>query len=187
MIPYCILVIEDESDRAFMESLYHNYRRLMYKTIKRIIDDPWSAEDLMQSVLVKLIDKLALLRSKEEQQVVSYIVSACRNTAYNYVRDHKKERETPYEEYLVDANSEQNGHRMEFALIREEEMDCLARVWPKLDEKSRHILEGYYILEKPMSELGKELGIKTDSVRMTLARARRKAYELLEKELEESR
>ena len=42
-------------------------------------------------------------------------------------------------------------------------------------------------MEKPMSELGKELGIKTDSVRMTLARARRKAYELLEKELEESR
>ncbi len=89
MIPYCILVIEDESDRAFMESLYHNYRRLMYKTIKRIIDDPWSAEDVMQSVLVKLIDKLALLRSKEEQQVVSYIVSACRNTAYNYVRDQR--------------------------------------------------------------------------------------------------
>lgn len=53
--------------------------------------------------------------------------------------------------------------------------------------KDPNILEGYYILEKPMSELGKELGIKTDSVRMTLARARRKAYELLEKELEESR
>ena len=30
MIPYCILVIEDDDDRAFMEQLFVDYHRLMY-------------------------------------------------------------------------------------------------------------------------------------------------------------
>ena len=29
MIPYCILVIEDDDDRAFMEQLFVEYHRLM--------------------------------------------------------------------------------------------------------------------------------------------------------------
>ena len=29
MIPYCILVIEDDDDRAFMEQLFVDYHRLM--------------------------------------------------------------------------------------------------------------------------------------------------------------
>lgn len=43
------------------------------------------------------------------------------------------------------------------------------------------MLEGYYILEKPMAELGMELGIKPTSIRMALTRARGKAYKLLKK------
>ena len=58
MIPYCILVIEDDDDRAFMERLYNNYHRLMYSKIIEILKDEWDTEDVMQSVLEKLIDKI---------------------------------------------------------------------------------------------------------------------------------
>ena len=30
MIPYCILVIEDDDDRTFMEQLFVDYHRLIY-------------------------------------------------------------------------------------------------------------------------------------------------------------
>lgn len=39
MIPICILAIEDEDDRAFMENLYMSYQRLMYSTIRNIVRD----------------------------------------------------------------------------------------------------------------------------------------------------
>ena len=58
MIPICILAIEDEDDRAFMENLYMSYQRLMYSTIRNIVRDDWATEDVMQSALVKLIRKL---------------------------------------------------------------------------------------------------------------------------------
>jgi len=69
-------------------------------------------------------------------------------------------------------------------MVKDAELDSLARVWPKLDERSRYILEGYYILEKPMATLAEELGIQPKSVRMALTRARKNAYQLFEKELE---
>ena len=51
MIPYCILIIEDDSDREFMSKLYLSYNRLMYREIFKIVNDPWVTEDLMQEVL----------------------------------------------------------------------------------------------------------------------------------------
>lgn len=184
MIPYCILMIEDDDDRAFMEEIFLNYQRLMFDEIHKIVKEPWTVEDIMQSTLVKLIDKIALLRSRSRDQLVNYIISASKNTALNYVRDNATPSESPFEDYLNTSDSANDGHAIEQRLMKKDELDCLVRIWPKLDERTRHLLEGYYILGKPMTELAGELGIKPESIRMALTRARKKAYELLEEELE---
>lgn len=36
MLPICILVIEDESDREFMAEVFAQYQWLMYSTIENI-------------------------------------------------------------------------------------------------------------------------------------------------------
>lgn len=184
MIPYCILVIEDDDDRAFMEDLFVQYKKLMYKEINGIIKNSWNTEDVMQSALIKLIDKIALLRSQGRDQRVNYIITTCKNTALNYIRDNARPNDSPFEDYLDISDSDNDGHAIEIRLMKQEELERLAHAWPKLDERSRRLLEGYYILEKPMTELGAELGIKPASVRMAMTRAREKAYKLLEQEME---
>lgn len=52
--------------------------------------------------------------------------------------------------------------------------------WPRLDENTRWLLEARYILDYSDGELARELGVKPDSVRMALTRARRKARRLME-------
>lgn len=47
MIPYCILVIEDDDDRTFMEQLFVDYHRLMYHEIFKLVHDQWAAEDVI--------------------------------------------------------------------------------------------------------------------------------------------
>lgn len=54
MIPYHILAIEDENDREFMTSLYLQYERLMYFTIRKVTQDSWLVDDIFQSTLEKL-------------------------------------------------------------------------------------------------------------------------------------
>lgn len=151
MIPICILAIEDEDDRAFMENLYMSYQRLMYSTIRNIVRDDWATEDVMQSALVKLIDKIPLLKSRTDVQRISYVVTTSRNTALDYMR--KKARRGP------DSS---------FDEVQDSDLS-----WGAVHEVER------IILEKPPAELAKALGIKSDSVRMALSRARKAAYKLI--------
>ena len=183
MIPYCIMVIEDDNDREFMTSLYINYKNLMFSEICKIVKTDFDADDVMQDVLEKLIDKIPLLRSRNRDQLVNYIISACKYTALNYIRDNRDNLQTTFDDFLDLYDSDHDGHEIELHIIRDEELQALRRILSQMDERSQCLLKGYYFLNKSTSELGAELGIKPDSIRMLLTRARKKAFELLQKDI----
>lgn len=183
MIPYCILAIEDESDREYMTALFVQYEKLMYSTIGKITTNYSDTEDVLQSTLEKLIDKISLLKTLDRNHLVNYIISACKNTAYNELRYQSRHGALSFDDCLDSADVENDGHIMEARLVREDELGCLARIWPELDERSQYVLEAYYILEKKAEKIAQDLDIKPESVRMALTRARKSAYKLMEKEL----
>ena len=152
----------------------------MYQQIIQIVHDQWAAEDLMQETILKLIDKIDELKAKEPAKLVNYIISACKNRARNYIRDHSRHQDFSIDEYLDVPDLKSGGREIEARLIRNDDLRCLVNVWSQLDERSRYILESYYILERPMSEIAQDLGIKPDSARMALTRARRAAYQLID-------
>lgn len=180
MIPYCILIIEDDDDREFMTQLYLNYHRLMRQQISMFVHDEWAVEDLMQTTLEKLIDKVQDLRGKDRDHLVNYIIAACRNRAQNYIRDRSRHPQIPIDDYLDHADAGIGGTELESQIILAEDLHHLSKIWLKLDNRSRYLLESYYILETPTHEIADHLGIKPGSVRMALTRARQTAYELLE-------
>lgn len=191
MIPFCILVIENDDDREFMAALFIQYQRLLYKEINDILKNPWNndilknpwnTEDVLQATLVKLIDKIPELRNKEQPQLIGYISVTARNTAYNFLRSQKKIAPFSFEEYMQQSEPIAEHRQMEDLLISKEEIDELVRRWPQLDAKSKYLLEGKYILGKSDEVMAEELSIKPASVRMALTRARQCAYQLLTKE-----
>lgn len=182
MVSFCILAIENEDDREFMTRLYLDYSRLMQQQITKIVQDEWAAEDLMQTTLVKLIDKVQDLRTKDRNHLINYIISACKNQARNYMRDKNRHAEYSIDEYLDTPNPHDGADEIEMRLAYTDELEHLSKVWPKLDGRSRYLLESHYILEKSPYEIAANLGIKADSVRTALTRARKAAYALLAKE-----
>lgn len=177
MLPICILAIRDDDDRAYMTRLFVKYQRLMYRTIYDILGDKWATEDVLQTTLLRLIDHLDTLRRLEPEGLAGYIAAACRHTAYNAVRDSSRHPWLP-----LDGGPEVPDERQEVEdrVLRRLELDALAQVWPRLDENTRWLLEARYILDYSDGELARELGVKPDSVRMALTRARRKARRLME-------
>ena len=69
---------------------------------------------------------------------------------------------------------------MEMKYIHEEDLRHMARIWKDLDSRSQYVLEARYILGKNDAEIAAALGLKPNSVRMVLTRARKKAYDLME-------
>lgn len=183
MMFYCILTIEDESDQTFMTELFLQYRRLMYQKIFQIVQDSWVAEDLLQATLESLINKVQELRTKDHDHLVNYIITACRNRSMTYLRGQERHPSVQFDESWDAEDMEHSRQAIEHHLASEEDIAVLVRIWPKLDARSRWVLEGRYIHEKTPLELSKELGVKLSSFRMILSRARKNAYALLEKEL----
>ena len=130
--------------------------------------------------LLRLIDRIDVVRQLDESKLPGYIAAACRHTAYNVLCHNRRHPQVP----LEDAPEASSAPDMDELLSRRVELNALARVWPRLDEDTRWLLEARYILDYSDSELAREMGVKPTSVRMALTRARKKARAMLRPELE---
>lgn len=136
IIPYIILAIEDDGDREFMAWLYIQYQSLLYSEIIRIVQSSTDAEDVLHTVIEKLIDKVGLLRKLDRRGLVNYIITAAKNTAYNYCRDKKKELDFDFEQDVIVDNYDS----LEDDIIKRENLFCLDQVWNSLDSKTQYLL-----------------------------------------------
>lgn len=172
-----IMAIEDDSDRSFMANLYIDYQRLMYKVITSYTTNPWDADDIFQSTLPKLIDKLAALRKMPKDKLSNYIFSTCKNTAINYLRKKGNLNEFSFEN-LSSTIPADNDPRL-FSEEDGEDVEALHRAWKRLDARSQYLLEARYILNKSFEEIAADINIQTDSARAAISRARKKARKLI--------
>ena len=129
----------------------------MYHEIFKLVHDQWAAEDVMQSTLVRLIDKIPELRLKDRGHLVNYIITASKSQARNYLRDSGHHSASDLQEFMEYEDPNMDGGAIELQIIKKEDLEELAA-----------------------AEMARELNIKPASLRMALTRARKTAYQLLQ-------
>lgn len=179
--PTIILTIEDEDDRAYMEWIFRTYHRLIYYYLMDMLQNSWSADDTMQECLIKLIDKIDLLRSLSETKRRNYIITTAKNTSISILRREQKKKGCSYDEWVQDLEGTDSEYDPEALVLRQEEIEQLQMIWDRLDQRSQFILSSRYILEQSFEEIGNALGVAPSSVRMMLTRSKRAAIKLLHK------
>ncbi|WP_409967675.1 sigma-70 family RNA polymerase sigma factor [Bengtsoniella intestinalis] len=172
MILYIIATIENDDDRMFMEQLYLGYRRLLYQEIFKIVQNEWETEDILQSVILKLIEKIPLLKTMAEAHLINYCVIAGRNTAFNHLRDKKIELPLTEEWYHEEANTQTSP--VELYLLKKEEFIYFQNTWEVLDVQTRYLLESRFFLKKSYKEIAENLDMNEAAIRMAVTRAKRK-------------
>ena len=181
MIPFAVLAIEDDSDRAFVTDLYLRYNRLMYAEILKIVKNQCDPEDVLSVTVIKLIEKLPTLKTMDEHKRVNYIITAAKHNAITAAIKQSKHSSNSITDDEMWEEIDRSGlsETVEESIDRRENVSRLKKVWILLDAKSRYLLSARYFLFMEDSEIAEELGIKTDSVRMELSRARKKVKDLL--------
>lgn len=178
MIPICILTIENPDDREFMTALYSKYEKILYSTAIKITNNYWDAQDVVQSVLVKIIqNKIPLLRSLPERKQLNYLITACHNGAVNCV---KKGQNLSYDSFDFAENSfiadiPDDAPSLDELLLTQEERQLFLKAWETLDARTKYFLNARYILDESISEIADELHTSQAQVRTYLSRARKKA------------
>lgn len=181
MISFICSMVEDADDQSFIIDLYHTYKKLMLMTARKYVADECGCEDIMQDSIVKLIQNIHVIRSKERCVLASYIVSTVRNTAIDYLR--KQGRDSKYrnsvEESACEEPADAASVSVEELILMKERRSQLYDIWPQLSEQDQTALRGKYILEYSDAEIASLLGCKEASVRTRLSRARKRAFYLL--------
>lgn len=172
------LILQTAEERSFMESVLDEYGPLMYSTARRFVDEDEAAEDVVQESFVRLIRHIRRIMGLPRCNLAGYVVNTVKNTARNHLRAEQVRRKHTDEWAQEDiAESGKAECSAEWVLVRGEERTDFYAIWQTLPEADRTILEKKYILGESNEEIAEELGCRTDSVRMKLTRARRRAME----------
>lgn len=174
--------VADADDRAFLAQVFQDYHRLMHYEAAKYIINPDAREDVVQSALLKAVQAVNRLRALEPGKRAAYLAAVTRNESFNHLR-----REAVVARHSAGSLDElgetpAGETSVEEALLRQDRGASLRRIWPRLTETERTLLAGRYLLGRSDEELARKLGCKTNSVRMMMTRARRKAAALLRQE-----
>lgn len=184
MLPIIILAIEDDDDREFMTNVYLKYERLMFSEAYKITRHQQDTEDVMHTAIVKLIDKISLLRTFDQKRLAYYLVRTSKNTAISFCQKERKMNIISIDDDSWTEKHTISGDEMsvEDQMILKEDFENLQRIWAELDEKTKYLLSERYLFDKSAKEISDDIASSPEQVRMMLTRARRKVHQMLERE-----
>ena len=170
-------------NQVFMTELYLEYERLMFVLAGRYASNVFEQEEIVQTALVRLWQKVDTLRQLEPRAAASYIAVTIRNTAVNYRRKHGKEalRQLSLDDAPEDLPALQ-ALPADAGLLAEEHKAAFLRAYQSLPPEDRFLLEGKYILQCSNEKLAAQLDCKPDSIRMKLWRVRKRFLARLHEE-----
>lgn len=171
-------------DMKLAAEIYERNKGVMLKTAVDYLNDKSLAQDVVHDAVIRLAHYADTLRRLGEAARMRYAVETVRSVAMNSERKLKNERK-----YMTDPDAEENYDErgtepLESAYIEKSSRDArlryLREALDELDEQSRAVLVGKYLIGETDDELAARIGVKASSVRMILTRARRAAKRIIE-------
>lgn len=179
MLTWAILAIKNESDREFIERLYtQNYAAMLQKA-KSILKHRQQAEDAVEAVMLRLIDRIELLYNCNQLSLRSYLLTCVRNEAIGQLRKNGKLYPGNAEDRLCKLPD--GSEAVDARLLYREQVQNLVKALQSLPERECLALRMKYYEHMSDAEIGTILGIKATAVRSLIGRARKKVFELLRK------
>lgn len=182
LIPMLLTHVEPPDDREFLTDLFLSYQRLMFSVAGEYVSGWDEREEIVQNSLVKIVEQVSRLRSMEKAAALAYTIVIVRHMALNHLRHGTVVQKHTVLAEFDELDPADQTPAAEEALIRIERLDALRRIWPKLRESDRYLLQARYFAELSDSEIAEVVGCKPDSVRSKLSRARARAREAMRKE-----
>ena len=156
-------------EQAFLEGVYRRMGPLLHRRILSLGASEQEAEDILQESFLRLWQRVEYLRELPEKKCFNYVYTTVNNAALTHLGRAARRAAQPLDE---DLPAPERGPEDYYLSLEKEE--TFRRAMERLDEGSRELLTMRYVLEEDDAEIARRFGVKPDSVRMMLSRARAK-------------
>lgn len=165
-------------DRQFFEALYDEYKNFMFYSARKYVNSQSECEDIVQDTVERLLRNIVTIREIPNSGLRKYILLTIKAAFL----DGEKRKHGDIPVYLDDKTIEVLGEKD--LIVTRDWYDFTAiidveRLKKELPKRDWIVLEGKYIMGYSQDELARIVGVSTDSVRMIICRAKRKAREIL--------
>lgn len=89
--------VSKDRDLQQIEQLYRQYREPLWRYAYKLLHDEHLAQDVVQSVFIKAIEKSQLISSLDCNKAKAYFVIMVRNLSYTLYRQQKRHPAIPFE------------------------------------------------------------------------------------------
>ena len=180
MLPIVISAIKSVEDRDLMTEFYISYKALMFSEARKHLDIEEDIEDVVFEALARIIDKMDVFRELAPKQQIRYALTCVRNICYVSLQRRRVIPTVSFDGIEIDL-FEDVSQRLEAVVEKKLINEYIRNIWYSLKVDSRMLMEQKYILEWSDEELSEILGIKPQSVRMRITRAKRDLMTQLQK------
>jgi RNA polymerase sigma-70 factor (ECF subfamily) len=171
-----LILLSTESVQAEVDltALVEAYSRLLFRVAHSVLRSPVEAEDVVQEVFVRVIERRRSLQAIREMRV--WLVRIAWNLALDRRRRIRPEQiDESFAESLVAA-----GMPADERLCEAQRMTAVLREMERLPKAERHVLQLAAVEQLGTPEMAAVLGRSESAVRALLFRARTRLRERLE-------
>ena len=156
-------------NEAKFEALYRSNAAGLWSYIYRLTSDASLADDLLQKTFFRFIR--ANPETENDEHTRRYLYRTATNLALDHFRETKRERE------VAAAIQSDNATRGSTQDLRHD----MTRVFSELKPRERALLWLAHVEGNSHEEISEALGVKSNSVKVLLFRARRRLADVLKK------
>ncbi len=160
-----ILLRLKTGDRKAFDYLFRQYYPSLVYFAKRILNDPYTAEEIAQDALLKFWGKHD--RFDDLNSIKGFLYITTKNACLNYL-DSQSRKTKRYEEFL--RNSDENEESIFEALIYADMLGEVFQAIEKLPEQCRKIMKMSYKGGLKAKDIARELDIEISTVNSQKAR-----------------
>ncbi len=173
------LYVKNRDDEAYNE-IVNRYGEKIFRLAMRITKNPESAEEVLQNVFVKLIEKLGTFR--EESKLATWIYTVSSNEAFMYIRNRNKHssREISVDEFKENDNGSSydtlqlryEGFGPDDSAINNQQQVLLDKAINELPEEYRVVFQLRDVEGLSNQQTAEVLGLSVAAVKSRILRAR---------------
>lgn len=165
------MMTESSEDLRLIEMLYCKYAVWLRKRANSILNDADISEDIVQDCMLNAVSHIGCIRNLEEPKQRAYLASTVDNLSKNYLVRRKSRiiliefEEVFFSRYFLPEESPE-------AKVEEKiDFEILIRTLNEMNENDRKAIELKYLFKLSDHDIAPLLGIKENSVRMTVRRS----------------
>lgn len=167
---------KDKEQQEEALAYVYRFRGAIWIEIKRILEDPYLAEDAFQETIFRFLRYYRRVDTSLDFVIRKYLLTIAKNAALLIYNKHKKIRLSREEEFL---DTEAQGPSIEDILINKETVQEVIEKIRSMDEKYAMPLILFVVEDKSYKEIAKMLGISVEAARQRVYYAQRKLKQLI--------